>query len=121
MTLELTDKSQLRLHIPAAATPTKIKLLIGRAPAKGAEAFVAAIKASPAPADLAALTHGGPPRWPEKITTTTTLGADAESYVVDTIGLPTENPWHAQGRQARCRLHMGRRCLDGQRPRWLGG
>ncbi|HZK82909.1 MAG TPA: DUF6797 domain-containing protein [Humisphaera sp.] len=98
MMWELTAQSQLRLHIPAGATPANIKILIGRAPANGAAAFVAAAKESPAPADLSQLTHGGPPRWSQKLTTSGTLGANTEAYVVDTLALPFENPWHARMR-----------------------
>jgi len=96
ITWEVTPQSQLRLHIPAAATPAKLKILIAQAPANGAAAFVAAMKESPAPADLAQLTHGGPSRWPEKITTSGTLATNAEAYVVDTLALPQENPWKAR-------------------------
>jgi glucose/arabinose dehydrogenase len=96
MTWELTGQSQLRLHIPAAATPTKLKLLIGGVPKAGPAAFFAAARASAAPVDLSPLTHGGPPRWPEKITTSGTLGTKSEAYVVDTLALPDENPWKAR-------------------------
>ena len=98
MTWELTAQSQLRLHIPAGATPAKINTSSACAPANGAAAFVAAAKESPAPADLSQLTHGGPPRWPQELTTGGTLGANTEAYVVDTLALPFENPWHARMR-----------------------
>jgi len=50
-----------------------------------------------APADthpLAALTRGGPARWPEVIETRGTLG-QAGPYAIDTITPPFENPWRA--------------------------
>lgn len=43
---------------------------------------------------MAALTRGGPPRWPEVIPTRGTLGQGGP-YVVDTIEPPFDNPWKA--------------------------
>jgi len=43
---------------------------------------------------LAHLTRGGPAQWPQQIPTASTLGT-VGPYAVDTIGLPTENPWRA--------------------------
>jgi glucose/arabinose dehydrogenase len=45
------------------------------------------------PEEAAALTKGGPPRWPETITTEGQLGTEDGSYVADKIPLPEENPW----------------------------
>jgi putative heme-binding domain-containing protein len=41
---------------------------------------------------LAHLVKGGPPRWPQSITTTGTPGSGAP-YAVDTIAPPFDNPW----------------------------
>ncbi len=38
--------------------------------------------------------RGGPPQWPQEIVTRGTLG-EGSPYAVDTIALPTENPWKA--------------------------
>lgn len=40
------------------------------------------------------LITGGPAQWPQEIPVASTLGS-AAPYAVDTIGLPTENPWRA--------------------------
>lgn len=32
-------------------------------------------------------------RWPQEVTTSVTLSTSREAYVVDRIGLPTDNPW----------------------------
>ena len=40
------------------------------------------------------LIDGGPPQWPQEVITRGTLGAGSP-YVVDTIALPTDNPWKA--------------------------
>jgi putative heme-binding domain-containing protein len=50
-----------------------------------------------APADkhpLAHLTRGGPPQWPQVLTTTGTRGK-GRPYAVDTIVPPFKNPWNA--------------------------
>ncbi len=45
---------------------------------------------------LEQLTHGGPPQWPEVVTTRGSLGkASSWPYVVDTIEPPFHNPWNA--------------------------
>lgn len=44
---------------------------------------------------LAHLTRGGAPQWPQTIATKGTPGTADSPYVVDTIGLPTDNPWKA--------------------------
>jgi azurin len=43
---------------------------------------------------LAHLTRGGPPQWPQVLTTRRTLG-QARPYAVDTIEPPFDNPWKA--------------------------
>jgi glucose/arabinose dehydrogenase len=86
----------IRLHIPASATPAKLKLLTART-AKPRE-FEHLAKSSPAPLDLSALTQGGPPRHPRTLTTTAKLGTDDKPYTVDTLAAPTTNPWKARMR-----------------------
>ncbi len=61
------------------------------------------------------LCKGGPARWPDVIKTKGTLGTGEKPYVVDTIGIPEDNPWNAwmrfggidffsDGRAALCTL-----------------
>jgi hypothetical protein len=81
------------LDILPQATPCRLKILIGT---DLAAAVIAAAHKSPAPADLAALTHGGPPRWNQTIETAgvlNTSGTKSDAYVVDTLTLPEDNPW----------------------------
>jgi putative heme-binding domain-containing protein len=50
-----------------------------------------------APADkhsLASLTHGGKAQWPTELTTTGSIGTN-RPYALDTIALPSKNPWNA--------------------------
>ena len=47
------------------------------------------------PLDLAPLTRGGPPRWSQEVTTTVAVGAEDGAVAVDTLTLPSTNPWQA--------------------------
>jgi putative heme-binding domain-containing protein len=79
------------LKIPAAATPTRVKVLMAKANTDLTE-FA---KATPAPRPLKPLTEGGPRRWPEVLKTTATLGKSDGPFAADTFGLPERNPWNA--------------------------
>ncbi|MCE9554231.1 MAG: heme-binding protein, partial [Planctomycetes bacterium] len=48
--------------------------------------------------DLNSLTHGGPPRWPQRLETQPMIGADDGPFAVDVLTHPLVNPWHAQMR-----------------------
>jgi glucose/arabinose dehydrogenase len=97
MSLQAVDGA-VCLHIPAAATPVNCKLRIARIdPGQGA-AFGEGIKASRAPVALAELTHGGPARYPQTLTTKGTLGRDEGPYTIDTLIAPRDNWWKARMR-----------------------
>lgn len=72
------------LTVPAAATPTRLKIVIGEA------------KSVSAPRPLKPLTAGGPRRWPDALKTTVIVGKDAGPFAADTFVLPERNPWNAQ-------------------------
>jgi glucose/arabinose dehydrogenase len=82
--LDRGDPDHVRLRVAAASTPIRVKILYGTESAAGAEAE-----------PLEPLTRGGPPRWPQKIETQGTLGAEDGPYAVDVLALPTSNPWRA--------------------------
>ncbi|MCA9114861.1 MAG: c-type cytochrome [Planctomycetaceae bacterium] len=48
--------------------------------------------------DLAAMTNGGPPRWPQPLVTRQVIGADDGPFAVDVLTRPAENPWLARVR-----------------------
>jgi hypothetical protein len=79
------------LTIPAAATPTRVKVLM----AKGSADLTTFARTTPAPRPLKPLTEGGPKRWPEVLTTAATLGKADGPFAVDAFGLPERNPWNA--------------------------
>ena len=45
--------------------------------------------------DLEALTHGGPPRWPEEAVTVSEAGPQEGAFIADTFPLPVTNPWQS--------------------------
>ncbi len=76
-------------EIPGSA---KMRLFISRADEASLGALV---KTHLASLDLEPLTHGGPPRWPQEVTTTSVPGQQDGAFIADTFPLPTENPWHS--------------------------
>ena len=47
------------------------------------------------PLDLEPLTHGGPARWSQEVTTASTPGQADGAFIADTFPLPVENPWQS--------------------------
>ena len=76
-------------ELPGAA---KTRLFISRA---DETALAALAKTSTASLDLEPLTHGGPPRWTQEVTTTSVVGKADGAFIADTFTLPTENPWQS--------------------------
>ena len=91
-----TNGSQL-LRIPAAATPLNVKLLIASVePGMDASTLLAFALVSPAAADLANYTQGGPARWNPPLATQGKLGNDDGPFAIDELVPPPDaaNPWH---------------------------
>ena len=55
----------------------------------------AAAKSMTAPPDLTPLTRGGPPRWPQTVTTTSVAGNEDAAFIADDFPLPHGNPWQS--------------------------
>lgn len=90
-----TDGGHLRLHFAANARPTRCKVLLWSGPREALPEFAAWVKSSPPTADLEPLTHGGAPRWPEKLVTHGSLGTNDGPYAIDTLTEPDANPWRS--------------------------
>ena len=58
-------------------------------------ASLAALAKTMTPLDLSPLTKGGPPRWPQTVSTTSKAGKDDALFVADEFPLPVENPWQS--------------------------
>lgn len=93
-----TAEGDLRLKIPAGEAPSSFVLGVATV-AAGADLDATASTFRPGlPTDLAALTHGGDARWPERLKTAAKIGDEAGPFAVDTLELPDANPWLCQVR-----------------------
>ena len=94
ISVRLTGDGKLRkaegfwlAELPAHA---KTRLFISRVvPARLEEAR------DSSPLDLEPLTHGGPPRWADEVTTAIKPGKDDGPFVADTLTLPEDNLWQS--------------------------
>lgn len=90
-----TDDGNMRLAVPATSDGARFKVLLWRGPKESLPAFAALVRNARPAEDLAPLTRGGPPRWPEKLTTHGQLGTNHGPYAIDTLTTPENNPWHS--------------------------
>ena len=84
----VADGARLILKLPAFAAGQTFKIAYAKA------ANAAAVKGVAAAVNLADLTKGGPAHWAQTLKAKSELAKDQkQSYVLDTIGVPFENPW----------------------------
>ena len=84
--------------IPAGGARIHFTLrIVQAANAEDAKTLASTIKDGPAP-DLAALTKGGPSRWPDVLETAFQRGDDDGPFAVDVLELPDANPWNCRMR-----------------------
>lgn len=89
----------LRLIIPAGDTPLRFTLWQAQiADENRARTFLAALVVEDPDRDLAALTRGGPPRWPEAVKADVSIGNDDGPFAVDVLTHPVTNPWFCRMR-----------------------
>ncbi len=89
------NDGNVRLRLPAAAGASQFKVLLWRGPEASLPAFAKLVKSASPAEDLAPLTRGGPPRWPEKLATHGKPGTNDGPYAIDTLTTPDDNPWHS--------------------------
>jgi len=90
----------LRLSIPAGDQPIQFTVWHARVENElQASELQAALVIHDAERDLTALTRGGPPRWPQTISTDVSIGQDDGPFAVDVLTHPVTNPWS-------CRLRL---------------
>ncbi len=70
----------------------KAQLFISRVDAGSLDTLAKTFSASP---DLTPLTQGGPPKWPQVVTTTSVAGQDEGAFAADDFTLPVDNPWQS--------------------------
>jgi hypothetical protein len=83
------------LSVPPSGSSRVLEVLMSDGAPKALEAYAAG---SPAPEPPSSLTHGGPRRWPEVLTTRPIIGRDDGPFAVDVLTLPESNPWLCQMR-----------------------
>ena len=91
----LSEAGFQTLHIPAGTTLVNLRIAM----TKGADdaTLNALSKAAQIPLDLSTLTHGGPPRWPQVVTTQGVDGNDDGPFATDILTHPESaaNPWES--------------------------
>ena len=85
------------LVLPPHQQPRRVKVILYFGTNSADVGLPDALKTAAAgpPEDLAALTRGGPPLWPQEMSTRGRVAADDRAYVVDSLALPADNPWKA--------------------------
>jgi glucose/arabinose dehydrogenase len=81
-----------RIELTLPARSEVARLTVALTTGSDTAALSKDLAAVPAPIDLAPWCRGGPAQWPA-LTTSGKRGADNGPYAVDTITLPTDNPW----------------------------
>lgn len=95
----LVDGQRLCLRIAAGSQALSFAVWAARGASRRTPAeLAAAIPREQSQPDWKALTAGGPPRWPQKLTTEVSLGADDGPLAVDVLTHPEANPWLARMR-----------------------
>lgn len=83
---------QLILTIPPAEHTRHLRIALARRPAN--ETIVARALATPW-VDPISMTKGGEARFPTPVETVGTRGSDDKPFALDTLELPSKNPWHS--------------------------
>jgi glucose/arabinose dehydrogenase/mono/diheme cytochrome c family protein len=98
LTWEIDDQHRMVLNLPADTAPRVIGVYCfagaGETQQRSIERYVAEARKL-SPPDPETLTHGGLQLWPASIEVTGTLGDPAGAYALDTIPLPSQNPYRA--------------------------
>jgi hypothetical protein len=94
---EMSDAGILLLHVPASDRPRVFELSRISATENQLDRLkkYVALRRSDSIVDPSTLTHGGPSRWPEVLKTEGTLGQPINGYALDTMPIPSDNPWNA--------------------------
>lgn len=82
------------IQLPAGEAG-RVKLIIWHGPADAWETARASLAASSRPEPLTPLTQPGETRWAQTITAPGSRAPDDSAFVVDTLPVPFENPYHA--------------------------
>ena len=90
-----TPEGRVRLRFPPSSDLRRLKIFTFCGAAADLAQFDELVKAAEPPLPLERWTHGGPPRWPERLTTRGEIGRGDGPFAVDTLTWPDENPWRS--------------------------
>jgi putative heme-binding domain-containing protein len=92
-----TIDGRLCLNVPAGKEPLRVMIWIASSrDTQSSQEIEKAVAGAKYDLDLSKLTYGGPPRWPQKLTTSAALGKSDGSFAADVLTPPDQNPWLAQ-------------------------
>ena len=93
-----TQGSRITLKLPAFVAGQSFKVIYASGPQEEVATLGEAIHSAAPPADLGALTHGGPAHWQETVKTKGELGKEEPgcAYVVDNLSAPLDNPFKSK-------------------------
>lgn len=91
----LGEELDVSLEFPPSEQPSLCRLHYWNGKYQDLSAFASLIKSAPAPESVSALKVPGPARWTRPVQTVGTVGTGPGPYVIDTLTLPFENPYHA--------------------------
>ncbi len=94
VSMEIRDGGRIVVSVPASQETIHLEVLAWHSSATEAKFDDREIPA------LEPLTKGGPRRYPETLTTKGELGGAGEAFAVDTITVPSSNPWKSRLRFA---------------------
>jgi hypothetical protein len=96
---DISSSGDLRLTVPKGPDILRFTLRMATAE-KGLNLIddARSIARLETPPDLASFTHGGPPHWPQVLTTQIEFGHDNGPFAVDVLSHPDSNPWLCQMR-----------------------
>jgi len=98
----VNDRGTLRLKIPAGSEPLQFAIWQPINPSTDtpqvvyADLHMAVQQSVRSGIDLRRYTKGGPPRWPDRLTTKLQADRTSGSFAVDVLTAPDNNPWLAQ-------------------------
>ena len=99
LTWSTDNAGRMVLTIPRSSGPRVLRIArshgVGEEHVQHFSRTVALAEANSDITDPLNMTHGGPLRWPQKLTVQGNLGQPINGYALDTIPVPFDNPWNA--------------------------
>ena len=108
--LKISEGPGARLDLPALTTAQTFRVVIATLPPAKIAEFANLVAAAPPAEDLPALCRGGPALWKADVATEGVSSRGADAYLVDTITLPEDNPWHSWMRPSGLDFFPDGRC-----------